>query len=168
MIFPSEFTDDNADGEYNDDTQSNAKPTDRRSPVLLVKLALLFAFALVATGIVVFGIYMKRKQYADLLRTLDADEEKIKNEFGSTLGMTMSMLDMFASVVVSSTVQGNMTWPYIQVPMYGFQASKVLSLTPMVALQVCPVVSDGQRQIYEAWANSTSLAKSEEADVDQV
>lgn len=157
MNFPSEFTDENPDlecspGSNNNNNKNKEDPNEEQQhtpAILRFKMVLLMAFALVAAAMVAIGIHIKRNQYSDLLRAFEIDEEKIKKGIGSNIGMTMSMLEVFSSVIVASTIHGNMSWPFISVPLFDFQSDKVLALTPMIALEVSPLISHQQRSGYD-------------------
>lgn len=72
---------------------------------------------------------------------------KVLNNLGSSIEASLGAMDSFVVSIVSFAQYNNMTWPYVTIPNYGTQASKVRSVTKSILLvQIQSVLSDQRLQ----------------------
>jgi hypothetical protein len=81
-----------------------------------------------------------------------SDSYKILESIGATFARSLGSVDAFAVSTVSAAKQSNQVWPYVTIPDFAVQSSKILTLSKGVWFNTYRYVSREQRPL---WNNFT-------------
>jgi hypothetical protein len=85
-------------------------------------------------------------------RQFHDEAHKILESVGKSLDKTLGLMDSIAVAYVSHARANNDTWPFVTLPDYALQITKVLPLSDAFVLSMVPIVTPKQRADWEAYS----------------
>jgi hypothetical protein len=126
-------------------TESNAVRWIRLVAVAVIVLSTI----LVALAVYYYMTSVERKAFK---YRFASDSYKILESIGATFARSLGSVDAFAVSTVSAAKQSNQVWPYVTIPDFAVQSSKILTLSKGVWFNTYRYVSREQRPL---WNNFT-------------
>jgi hypothetical protein len=114
--------------------------TNETKRVWRLKLAVLLVViaCTVATAFAVY-VYTSNTEEAQFEDQYYEYANKVLDSIGATFDNTFGAMDALATDVVAYAKATNQTWPFVYVPFFGIQASKILSIANNVWMSLLPV-----------------------------
>jgi hypothetical protein len=116
---------------------------------LVVLLVLIFS-AFGASGAVYH--YTSSSEEANFRARYADNSEKVLQSIGKSLDKTVGSFDGIAVAFVSYARSTNQSWPFVTLPDFALRMSKIMPLTDAININVLPIVSSRQRELWEAYS----------------
>lgn len=129
---------------------SNENSSNGRTTIKLFVGSFLLSISL---GVIVSSVNLRRRQQKELSTSFSNDVVKLQEGIGTKLTSTFGAIDSLGQTMQASMKAANMTWPFLTVPFFAEVASRTLSLTPLLFLQVYPLVPGDLKDQYLLWAS---------------
>jgi hypothetical protein len=130
----------------------------------------------VAVGVIVFSTvgvalsvfyYMTNTEKATFAYRFQADSYKILESIGSTFDRSLGSIDAYAVGLVSFAEQANQTWPFVTVPHFPIQSSKILTLSKGILFSTYCYVENDERESWHRYAINNDAWVDESLDVQE-
>jgi class 3 adenylate cyclase len=106
---------------------------------------------------VVLGVYfyMSDAEEEEFENKFNSDAHKVVKAIGSTLDQTLGATDAFIVKMVTYARYSNSDWPFVTLPAFSIQATKLLRLSKAFQFSVSHIVTPDKRDDWQRYANDT-------------
>ncbi len=134
-----------------DDTDSMSIARSENKAVMMWKLVFIFVLVASTVGVAIaVYLYISRQEQSEFETAFADDALKILEAVGSAFDIKMGAVDSFVSGLVSFAKASNMKWPFVVLPGFAVQASKIRVLTEAISVQQYQVIrNDFTREQWE-------------------
>lgn len=124
-----------------------------RRALTFSRVLLLTVLALSTVGVAAgVYIYTSRAETEAFENQFEEDALKVLESIGTSLDFTLGAVDSFVINEVSHAKSLNMTWPFVTIPDFAVEASKLRSLTKAVVVSQYPYVLESERYAWENYS----------------
>jgi hypothetical protein len=114
-------------------------------------LAVLVASA-VGVALVVF-FYLSGSETDEFETQFNSDALKVQEAVGKSLDSTLGATDAFVVKLVAHARYSNSTWPFVTLPDFGIQATKLLRLSKAMNMGINMIVKPDERDTWQKYAS---------------
>ncbi|CAB9523056.1 Receptor-type guanylate cyclase gcy [Seminavis robusta] len=124
--------------------------------VFWLRMLVLFLLACSAIAVVVaVYLYMSRQAEQDFETKFHNDANKIYESVGKTLDHVLGSTDAFVVKMLAYAEASNSTWPFVTLPRFGLQATKLLKLARGFSCSLALLVEQDQRPDWNDYVNQS-------------
>ncbi|CAB9523055.1 Receptor-type guanylate cyclase gcy [Seminavis robusta] len=124
--------------------------------VFWLRMLVLFLLACSAIAVVVaVYLYMSNQEEREFETKFENDATKVYESVGKTLDHVLGSTDAFVVKMLSYAEASNSTWPFVTLPHFGLQASKLLKLAKGFSCSLVVLVEDDQRDGWVDYVNQS-------------
>ena len=128
---------------------------EKRDDRAIVVIRLLTIFVLVSVAVAVsFSVYFfsAEDEQSDFDQAFHDKASKLIDSFGSKAGSRLLALDTFAVDMVSYAHYSGSEWPGVTLPDFEVRGKLTIEQASLISLVLCPIVSEEERETWEAHA----------------
>jgi hypothetical protein len=116
---------------------------------------IVFTVLLMSTLAVALTVYFKTRslEVIQFDEHFNIDATMVLDAIGTSIENTLRAIDVFVISLVSHVHATNQTWPIVMLPDFPIRASKILSASDAIWLQLSPVVTPDERLVWEEFAS---------------
>jgi class 3 adenylate cyclase len=118
---------------------------------------LVLCVLVISTLSVVLGVYfyMSGAEEEDFENKFNSDADKVVKAIGKTLDQTLGATDAFIVKMVAYARYSNSDWPFVTLPAFSIQATKLLRLSKAFQFSMSHIVAQDERDDWQRYANAT-------------
>jgi hypothetical protein len=118
---------------------------------------LVLCVLVISTVSVVLGVYfyMSGAEEDEFETKFNSDAHKVVKALGNTLDQTLGATDAFIVKTVTYARYSNSEWPFVTMPAFSIQATKLLRLSKAFQFSMSHIVTQDQRDEWQQYANDT-------------